>query len=250
MGYSNRVEKIKYDLISPFGPSIMVGTIPDSIYDEFSEIIHRVIEEKQRSHTKQLSGRLDEEWTVERQELFETRTEEFMTSIVNKYCTDLLERLYSVKHLSEENDRSIKEQTNIPIEVLNTGGWVNNMGSYEYNPVHYHPFCNITTVFYFNSIDGDFIDEIIAPTNTERNHNAPPSEPGNTDDGMLEIIYNSSHYFELGTMRIKPKEKQFLIFPAHLLHQVYPFISNKKRISASFNFTVNADSQIINYGAR
>ena len=43
MGYSNRVEKIKYDFVSPFGPSIMVGTIPDSIYDEFSEIFTELL---------------------------------------------------------------------------------------------------------------------------------------------------------------------------------------------------------------
>ena len=74
--------------------------------------------------------------------------------------------------------------------------------------------------------------------------------PGNTDDGLLEIIYNSSNYFQLGVLRVQPKEKQFLVFPANLLHQVYPFISNEKRVSASFNFQVNGDSQIINYGAR
>ena len=245
----NRVEKIKYDFVSPFGPSIMIGTIPDSIYGEFSKIIHDVIEEKERSHAKQLSGRIEDEWTIDRRHLFETRTEEFMHSAVNKYCVDLLERLYKTKAWSEDNV-DVLSASNIPLEILNTGGWVNNMKSYEYNPVHYHPFCNITTVFYFNTVDGDFIEEIIAPKNTERNHDAPPSEPGNTDDGLIEIIYNTSHYFELGTMRLQPREKGFLVFPAHLLHQVYPFVSNKKRISASFNFTVKGESQIINYGAR
>ena len=246
---SNRVEKIKYDLVSPFGPSIMIGTMPDSIYDEFSKIIYGVIEEKERSHAKQLSGRIEDEWTVDRRHLFETRTEEFMSNIVNKYCVDLLERLYKTKAWSED-DVNVEESSNIPLNILNTGGWVNNMKNYEYNPVHYHPFCNITTVFYFNTVDGDFLKEIIAPKNTERNHNAPSSVPGNTDDGLLEIIYNSSNYFQLGVLRVQPKEKQFLVFPANLLHQVYPFISNEKRVSASFNFQVNGDSQIINYGAR
>ena len=90
----------------------------------------------------------------------------------------------------------------------------------------------------------------ICRKNVKNNYDAPDSEKGTTEDGILEIVYNSTNYFETGTMRIVPKEKMFLVFPSYLLHMVYPFISDKTRVSASFNFRVSSDLQQINYGER
>ncbi len=244
-----RVEKIQYDLVSPFGPSIMVGDVPDSIYEEFKGIVNQVIKEKGRTHTIQLSGRLDEEWSVGKDVIFGTRTEEFLEVLINRYCTSLIARIFDKdKYNNDQND--LDSIVNSPVKVTQVGGWVNNMKKYEYNPIHYHPYCNITTVFFFNNLDENFLTDIIANKNIKRNHGAPDSKPGNTDDGILELVYNSANYFEQGTFRIAAKEKMFLVFPAHLLHTVYPFISDENRITVSFNFVTESDIQLVNYGNR
>ena len=246
---NNRVEKISYDFVSPFGPNIMIGDIPDSIYEEFSGIVHKVIKEKGETHTARLSGRLDEEWSVGKDVIFQTRTEEFLDNIVNRFCLDTVTRLFS-NSIWSETKYDLDSVARTPMTIQNEGGWVNNMKSYEYNPIHYHPFCNITSVFYFDTIDDKFLKKLIAPKNVKNNYDAPDSDKGTTEDGILEIVYNSTNYFETGTMRIVPKEKMFLVFPSYLLHMVYPFISDKTRVSASFNFRVSSDLQQINYGER
>ena len=72
----------------------------------------------------------------------------------------------------------------------------------------------------------------------------------NSGDGYLELVYKSAGYFEQGTFRVKPKKGDFLMFPSSLLHTVYPFVSDKTRISASFNFILQSSFGMINFGDR
>ena len=62
-----------------------------------------------------------------------------------------------------------------------------------------------------------------------------------TTDGCLEFICKSegsAGQIELGSWRTAPQKGDFYIFPAYLLHTVYPFVSDKTRISASINYNV------------
>ena len=245
MSSSKRVSKINSRLVSPFGPSIMVGYMPDGIYKDFKTIIERVLKEKRRTHTTQLAGRIEEEWTIGEDEIWQTQTEEFLNAVSVQYGKQLINRIFGE---GIEWDAQQKTPQNVVVESKCVGGWVNEMKSGEYNPVHYHPFCNLTSVFYFNNIDKKFLKEMIAPAN--ENMSGTKVEPGTSGDGMLELIYKSGINFEQGTFRVTPEEKMFLIFPSFLLHTVYPFISDKKRISASFNFQLSSNSEIINFGVK
>ena len=115
------------------------------------------------------------------------------------------------------------------------------MRSGEYNPIHYHPGCNITTVFFFDDVDEEFIDDIIAPIQTNSfAYGKDVHKKGTTDDGLIEIVYGSSRIMESSTWRIRPNKGEFLIFPAYLLHVVYPFISKQRRITASINYKIHS----------
>ena len=61
--------------------------------------------------------------------------------------TELINRIFGE---GIEWDAQQKTPQNVVVESKCVGGWVNEMKSGEYNPVHYHPFCNLTSVFYFN----------------------------------------------------------------------------------------------------
>jgi hypothetical protein len=182
--------------------------------------------------------------------LWQTQVEEFLLSISQQFGIQVLKRSYL--NSSKYEDPSFGEKNFSQSEVKSRigGGWVNEMKSGEYNPIHYHPFCNVTSVFYFNDIDDKFIKEIIAPGNTYLAGVEDAIGKGTSGDGFLELLYHSIGYFEQGSIRIRPKEKMFLVFPATLLHTVYPFNSDDVRISASFNFTLHSNSGLINFGER
>lgn len=244
-----RVEKINYEVLTPFGPSVMTGTIPKNIYVQFKDMVEKVVKEKKESHTERLAGRIEEEWTIGEEHLWQTQVEEFLISVAQQYGEEVIERYYfnqfrldSITDYHEESKKTSKVGCNI------VGGWVNEMKSSEYNPIHYHPFCNVTSVFFFNNIDEEFIKEMIAPNN--KVISGAPIENGTSGDGTLELIYKSMGYFEQGTLRIRPKEGMFLLFPSSLLHTVYPFISDKKRLSASFNFILQSNHGVVNFGER
>lgn len=245
-----KVTKIQYKMIEPFGPSIMRGKIPDVVFKEFENCINEVLEKKQDNHGEALAGRIDDEWFIDEGYFRFSILGPFLDNIVSKYAANMTARAASngmIGKLEVDLDGSIKTGIN----TTRVSGWVNSMRSGEYNPIHYHPGCNITTVFFFDDVDEEFIDDIIAPTQTNSfAYGKDVHKKGTTDDGMLTIFYNSNHYYEHGQWSIRPKRGDFLVFPAWLSHGVYPFISKKRRRTASVNYIVESSDQNLSFGLR
>ena len=245
--------KVKYQFISPFGPSVLIGKMPDVILDEFEKIIDNVIEAQNKNHGKGLAGRIDDEWTIDEGKLKYGNLGDFLDNIVVKYVSEVAKRSINTNNFAMKSGFEEKNQVelDIGVDVVRMSSWVNSMKSGEYNPFHYHPECNLTTVFFFDDLDEDFIDDIIAPTQTDSFLLGDDvHKQGTTEDGLLHIIYNSNQYFELGQFQYRPKRGTFLIFPASLLHGVYPFISEKRRRSASINYRVKSNFDGCNFGVR
>jgi hypothetical protein len=251
MAKDRRVEKVRIKNVTPFGPMIMAGEIPRSIYKDFRKIVTKTLKEKKYDHKFRLAGRLEDEWTIPEIDLFQTQVDEFLTSVVERYATDVAERMlvgtqvFAGDEVFQQCQEGFKK---LQISARRQAGWVNEMISGEYNPVHHHPYANVTSVFFFTDTDEEFIDEIIAPNNNKNEEGIEFLNTSTTDDGSLEIIYGSDNHWQVGTVRVKPKERMFLIFPANLLHTVYPFKSKSKRISASFNFQVDSNVGGLNFG--
>ena len=251
MSKDKRVEKVKFKTWRPFGPQIMTGQIPDAIYKEFYGIVEEVLKEKEKTHNPYLAGRIEEEWTVPQQKLYQTQTEEFLGQIVIKYAQDVCHRMFADNQMySGEFDKHKIQYDNADFDVHRISGWVNSMVSGEYNPIHHHPYCNVTSIFFFTDVNKKFIDEIIAPNNNLDSNDEIRIDESDTDDGSLELTYSSYNYWQTGSVRIKPKKGLFLLFPADLLHCVYPFKSKSNRISASFNFIVKSNISGLNFGDR
>ena len=64
MAKDRRVEKVRIKNITPFGPMIMAGEIPRSIYKDFRKIVTKTLKEKKYDHKFRLAGRLEDEWTI------------------------------------------------------------------------------------------------------------------------------------------------------------------------------------------
>ena len=109
--------------------------------------------------------------------------------------------------------------------------WVNFQNKYEFNPTHSH-----TGVF-------SFVVWIEIPSSYKKEKELKFAKESNSPcPNTFEFIYTNI----LGTVsseryHLEPEDKgTILLFPAKLLHQVYPFyLSNKKRISISGNISLD-----------
>jgi hypothetical protein len=109
--------------------------------------------------------------------------------------------------------------------------WVNFQNKYEFNPTHSH-----TGVF-------SFVVWIEIPSSYKKEKELKFAKESNSPcPNTFEFIYtnilgiiSSERYY------LEPEDKgTILLFPAKLLHQVYPFyLSNKKRISISGNIRLD-----------
>jgi uncharacterized protein (TIGR02466 family) len=100
--------------------------------------------------------------------------------------------------------------------------WLISQWEGEYNPIHIHTECKLSTVLYLK------VPEFLPSTKPERD-----------DDGNIMFIGGGGHGSILtrNLIKWKPKVGDFFIFPAHLQHCVYPFKTegDQERRSMSFN---------------
>ena len=239
-------EKIKLKYLKPFGPGIVSGFLPEDILDNFLKLSDDVISNKLKKWNYQLVGRIDDEWKIPELLYKDYNISNFLDSLVHEYAncwlndTRLIDS-YRGFHLRD-----------IDINVKRGDGWINYMTEREYNPVHLHNHCSISTIFYLDDYTGD---ESIVTKDTSIADNY-----GNTicEDGYTIFINGSfpvgevnpgpTRIKELGSsitnliprthFSVKPKKGLFLIFPSWLLHMVNPFKGDGKRVTSSINYGI------------
>jgi uncharacterized protein (TIGR02466 family) len=100
--------------------------------------------------------------------------------------------------------------------------WINVQRAGEFNPLHNHAG-ELSVVAYID------IPECIALENVQ-----PGIETNMPSYGKIDFSYTQENNLTTKYSH-QPKTGELLIFPAWLLHTVYPFKSNVERISISFN---------------
>ena len=109
--------------------------------------------------------------------------------------------------------------------------WVNFQNKYEFNPTHSH-----TGVF-------SFVVWIEIPSSYKKEKELKFAKESNSPcPNTFEFIYtNILGIVASERIHLEPEDKgTILLFPAKLLHQVYPFyLSNKQRISISGNIALD-----------
>ncbi len=99
-------------------------------------------------------------------------------------------------------------------------GWFNIMEAGDYNPVHKHSGCNLSSIGILQLPDGwkDRIDQ---------------------KDGSVDFIHGTPQDWLECIFETDPPVGIFYLFPHHLLHTVNPFRMEGQRISFSINFKVS-----------
>ena len=218
-----------FQMLFPFGPKIGSGKLPEDIYDEFEKIVLDVLDKEEEEYNQQLAGAINSEWLVDEAIMQKSKVGKFIDLVVLNYVKNC------VGQIRGDLTHEVIEKS-IAVASRRVGTWVNEMKSYEYNPAHHHPNCELSTVFFFSDLDeksfySNRIDAIHGKDKMGGTYG------GSEIDGILEFIYGSTaSKLESPAFKVVPRKGDYYIFPSYLLHTVYPFKSDKTRISASINY--------------
>tara|TARA_Y100000592_G_C5402788_1_gene284003 strand:+ start:45 stop:785 length:741 start_codon:yes stop_codon:yes gene_type:complete len=238
------MDKLKLEYIKPFGPGILQGKLPKKIFDNFTKLSDEVIDKKRRNWNDSLVGVIDDEWKIPELLFRDFKIGEFLDKLFYTYVECFLDEhlMWEKKCGANQNDVA----SDYLLKVKRGDGWINYMKEMEYNPIHLHSHCSLTSIFYLNDYTGDkpiSNKDVLGRNKFNSDGNTtfiyssipagePKPSPGQMDElgGRIQNFYSKSH------IDVKPVTGEFFIFPSWLLHSVYPFKGKGNRITASVNY--------------
>ena len=196
---------MQIQILKPFGPSIVKLKIPDEIVNAMNDYTDKIIIDKQKSenldHGAGLAGNVHQEFLLDIDFMKKIDWANFLAKVCSKW----------IKH---HNGRELKD-----FKIIKS--WIVRQFKNEYNPAHHHTG-HISGVGYLKVPDN-------LGTTSQKNKNV-------NQNGKLELIDSSPKLMCRGNYIVKPEVGDFYLFPAYLLHTVYPFSgSDDERRSVSFN---------------
>ena len=208
----NSLKDTKMNLSKPFGPPIGQFQVPDEVLERMIKLTDEVLDDKERvDWGGNLVGNVNEEPLVKNADLMKYDLYEIFRSCVATYVHGYMQ---SSGHEVEQMQAHVDHM------------WVVSQYEDEYNPVHFHTYCDLSAVMYLKV--PEFEDRIKSGKLPEYKHQR---------DGMIEWIYKSpdQNALEMGTFSVNPVPGMLYIFPSNLLHTVYPFKGDGERRSVAFN---------------
>ena len=203
---------MSFEILKPFGPSIVKVKIPDQVIIEMNKFVDDLSknEEKMSSldHGRHLAGNVTQEFRLDVDFMKKIKWAEFL----GKSCQ---------KWLLEGHNISIKQ-----FDII--ASWVVKQFKNDYNPIHYHS----------GQISG--VGYLKVPENMGQT--AQKSKTVNYN-GKLVLIDGSKKFVCTPTYVITPAVGDFYLFPSYMMHTVYPFSdTSEERRSVSFNAKIDDDA--------
>ena len=212
---------IDMEMIQPWSDVLMKIKLPDEVLDGMLDITDEILQDPDRKNWgDNLAGQIADEPLIPHEMMQKYQISqggnifEFLMNVVGEYikaCT-----------LQQATRKDADKVKNVQWLTQMKSAWVVSQWEGEYNPIHIHTECSLSTVMYLK------VPEFLPSTKPERD-----------DDGCIMFI-GAGHQNSRLTRNIikhKPKVGDFFIFPAHLQHCVYPFKTDGdyERRSVSFN---------------
>ena len=201
-----------FEIIKPFGPSIVKLHMPLEIINQMNEYTDTVVQDQnkfnQLDHGNKLVGNVQQEILLEVEFMKKIKWADFLARSVEMWVAKELG-----KKLTEFN-------------IIKS--WIVRQFKHEYNPVHFHNG-HISGVGYLK-----------VPKNMG---STVQKNKRNNDNGKLELIDGTKRLFSRPIYRVTPKVGDFYLFPNYMLHTVYPFSdTDEERRSVSFNAKIDEKS--------
>ena len=221
--------KIKVELIQPWSNLVCKIKLPDEIHVELQKLYDEA-SSINKSFGSQLVGQINEEPEVTSELL-----EKFAT--FKQFCLNGVEQyVRSAMMQSLVGDNNVgKVEGFAKEEILTriTTMWFVNQKPGEYNPVHVHTNCKVSSVMYLKKPSRQIKDR--------KEHYK--------SDGMITFINNTGTDINFSNSQVSynPEPGTMFIFPALQHHMVWPYRSedpNDTRISLSFNADFTTKSSL------
>jgi hypothetical protein len=200
----------------PFAPMIMYSKLPMNLVRRLNKFVNKTIKDekrvKQLDHSDNLVGKVTQEFLIDSKLLEECMP--VFNKVVATYLDTDLQRSF----------KSLAQGTGYSLEYRS--GWIVRQFAGEFNPVHIHTECDLSCVGYLKlppEIDKEWEEDY-------QDHY--PCK------GHIEFIHGQPGKLHVHSMKVKPSVGDFFVFPADLMHTVYPFYSDGERRSFSMNISV------------
>ena len=206
------VEK-NFELIQPFGPSVLKVKIPEEIVNKLNLYIDEIILNNNKAsgldHGKNLVGDVTQEFKLEKTFMEKSGWGEFLAKSVHKWI------LVSIQ-------QNIKK-----FNIIDS--WVVRQFKNEYNPIHWHT----------GHISGAGFLKV---PSTFGKHFQDEKGEKKYLGGQLTLVHGSRQFMSNSKLQIIPQVGDFYFFPNYLMHTVYPFKgTEEERRSISFNAFIDED---------
>lgn len=195
----------------PFSPLVCKDTISDG----FHEFLMDGLDASDRSHSynHRLVG-----------DILNQKSAEYNPEVFYDYINPHVQRYFQQEYKDgcffRVNDPTFDDNKldHVTYDLGPLGPWINFQQKHEYNPLHRHNG-DLSAIIFI-----DIPKEIEEERLYKRKNNLPSCANGLVDFWCNDIQWMFS-----------PESKHILLFPSSLLHAVYPFSSNVKRVTMSFN---------------
>ena len=222
-------QKIEVEHIQPWSNLVCKIKLPDEIYVELQKLYDEA-SNLNKSFGGQLVGQINEEpeVTSKLQEKFAT-FRQFCLYAVEQYVRNaMLQTLVGVNNEVKVED-FVKEEILTRITTM----WFVNQKPGEYNPVHVHTNCKVSSVMYLKKPSRQIKD----------------IKEHYKSDGMITFVNNTGTDLNFCNSQVSfnPEPGTMFIFPALQHHMVWPYRSedpNDSRISLSFNADFTTKSKL------
>ena len=210
--------KMSYILHRPWSDILFETTLPPTVLEKILEISDEVLADSKRiSWGKNLAGQIKEELLIEPKLLEKENLLDFFGNMVQEYVHQC-----NLQQAPPDQHQHLLSNVKKHIHVVINSMWIVEQQPGEYNPIHTHTGCDISSVMYLKA------PNFLTSEKIKRD-----------DDGTIYFIGSSSPKTKLNTnsLKVKPTPGAFFIFPSHLQHTVYPYKTNDDfaRRSVSFN---------------
>ena len=205
---------MEFQILRPFGPSIVKLKIPTNIIDDMNKYVDEVVKSYEKSKKldfgSKLAGNVQQEIYLE---------------------TEFMKKIKWAEFLGNACARWIANEKNIKLtgfEIVRS--WVVRQFKNDYNPIHFHTG-HVSGVGYLK---------------VPKNLGETVQKGKNNVNGKLVLVDGSKKLFSNPIFVITPKVGDFYLFPNYLLHAVYPFSdTDDERRSVSFNAKLDDTSASI-----
>ena len=214
-------DQVEVEFMQPWADVLMRTRLSDEVLEGMLDITEQILQNPDRKNWgDNLAGQIADEPLIPHEMMMNYKIGKdgtvfnWLMNIVGEY----------VKACTRQQATNADFDKVKDIEWLTQmkSAWIVSQWEGEYNPIHIHTECSLSTVMYLK------VPEFLPSTKPERD-----------DDGCIMFI-GAGHQNARLTRNIikhKPKVGDFFIFPAHLQHCVYPFKTDGdfERRSVSFN---------------